>query len=179
MAMIIERIVEAVIEDPVDDIFAKSYKTGAVAGLVPELKLTPVSYHGRAHPSGIAKLPQEQLSDASGLGRSSAPAPDKFSTPLNYGVNAQTGAKGETGLEPAPVAAPSSGFSFPQVVNNQVCGFSADGSEGFSDSAAGNNEDRLSQVHPSPSCFAPLPAQSLSSSTRSIFPRSRGDVTLL
>ena len=68
MATIIERIVEPVIEDPVVDILAEPVNENAVVGLVPELKLGPVSRRGRPHQSGDAELPEEMFSDSSGPG---------------------------------------------------------------------------------------------------------------
>jgi Ca2+-binding RTX toxin-like protein len=87
MAGIIEKIVAAVIEDPVVDIFAEPTDQGnAVAGLVPAINSGPVIGRGRFHQSGVARLPEERSSDASEQSNRSMPETDNVSTPPKSGT---------------------------------------------------------------------------------------------
>ena len=87
MARIIEKIVEAVIEDPVVDIFAEPAVEGNdLAGLVPAINSGPVISRGRFYQSGVARLPEERSSDASDQSKSSTPESDNFSNPPKPGT---------------------------------------------------------------------------------------------
>ena len=97
MARIIEKIVEAVIEDPVVDIFAEPTDEGnAVAGLVPEFDSGPVIRRGRFQQAGLGQLPEEPSSDAPDQSNRSMPETDIFSNPPTPGTVGKTGSKPET-----------------------------------------------------------------------------------
>ena len=86
MARIVEKIVEAVIEDPVVDIFAEPAVEGNdLAGLVPALNSGPVIGRGRFHQSSLARLPEERSSGASDQSNRSTPETDNFRTPPKPG----------------------------------------------------------------------------------------------
>jgi hypothetical protein len=79
MARIVEKIVEAVIEDPVVNILAEPAVEGNdLAGLVPAINSGPVIGRGRFHQSGLVRLPEERSSGASDQSNRSAPETDNF-----------------------------------------------------------------------------------------------------
>jgi Ca2+-binding RTX toxin-like protein len=87
MARIIEKIVEAVLEDPVVDIFAEPTNEGnAAAGLVPEINSGSVIRRGRFQQTALAQLPEEQSSGAPDQSNRSAPETDIFSNPPKSGT---------------------------------------------------------------------------------------------
>jgi len=115
MARIIEKIVEAVIEDPVVDIFAEPIDEGNdVAGLVPALNSGPVIGRGRFHPSGDGVLPEERFSDASGQSmRAADPGRDSLLEPGNFSFPPRSGTVGADISDPGPLGLTSSRASPP------------------------------------------------------------------
>jgi len=115
MARIIEKIVEAVIEDPVVDIFAEPIDEGNdVAGLVPALNSGPVIGRGRFHPSGDGVLPEERFSDASGQSmRAADPGRDSLLEPGNFSFPPRSGTVGADVSDPGPLGLTSSRASPP------------------------------------------------------------------
>jgi Ca2+-binding RTX toxin-like protein len=108
MAKLIERIVEAVIEDPVVDIFAEPAAEGNdLAGLVPAINSEPVIGRGRFYQTGVARLPEERSSAASDQSNRSVPETDNFSTPP------KSGPVGEAGSNPEPSGYTPPGSSTP------------------------------------------------------------------
>jgi len=110
MARIIEKIVEAVIEDPVVDIFAEPTDEGnAVAGLVPELNSGPIIGRGRFHQTSLAQLPEERSSGASDQSNRSTPETDNFSNPPKSGTVREASSNPEpSGYTPSRSSTPSS-----------------------------------------------------------------------
>lgn len=87
MARIIEKIVEAVIEDPINDIFAEPTDEGNdLDVLVPALNSGPVIGRGRFHQSGLARLPEERSSDASEQSKHTTSESVNFSDPSKSGT---------------------------------------------------------------------------------------------
>jgi hypothetical protein len=87
MARIVEKIVEAVIEDPVVNILAEPAVEGNdLAGLVPAINSGPVIGRGRFHQSGVARLPEERSSDASEQSKQTNSESDNFSDPPKSGT---------------------------------------------------------------------------------------------
>ena len=115
MARIIEKIVEAVIEDPVVDIFAEPIDEGNdVAGLVPALNSGPVIGRGRFHPSGDGVLPEERFSDASGQSmRAADSGRDSLLEPGNFSFPPRSGTVGADISDPGPLGLTSSRASPP------------------------------------------------------------------
>jgi hypothetical protein len=109
MARIIEKIVEAVIEDPVVDIFAEPAVEGNdLAGLVPAINSGPVIGRGRFHQTGVARLPEERSSGASDQSNRSAPETDIVSTPPKPGPVGEASSTPEpSGYTPSRSPTPS------------------------------------------------------------------------
>ena len=123
MATVIERIVEPVIENPVIDILAESTETGetAVAGLVPALKLGPVSLRERADQSGIGLLPEEEISGDSDPGRGATdPGSDTLKETGDFNSQAVSDILDETGPDTGPFGSPSPRSSSPSSPGNST-----------------------------------------------------------
>jgi Ca2+-binding RTX toxin-like protein len=109
MARIIEKIVEAVIEDPVVDIFAEPTDEGNdLAGLVPAINSGPVIRRGRFQQSDLAPLPEERSSAAPDQSSRSTPETDIFSNPPTSGPVGKAGSKPEpSGSTPSRSSTPA------------------------------------------------------------------------
>ena len=109
MATIIEKIVEAVIEDPVVDILADPGNGSTAASQVPALNLGPGGHRGRPQRPGGAVLPEEEFFAGADSGKSAADSgPDTLSKPDYLSFPQKSDASGETGSGPDPFGVTSS-----------------------------------------------------------------------
>ena len=110
MARIIEKIVEAVIEDPVVDIFADPTEDGnAVADLVPDINSGPVIGRGRFQQKDLAQLPEERSAGVPDQSNRSAPETDIFYNPPKSAAAGKASANPEpSGSTPPRTSTPSS-----------------------------------------------------------------------
>ena len=115
MAKLIERIVEAVIEDPVVDILADlPGNESSASSRVPALNLEPLSRSNRPHRSVNGVLPEERLSNGSELTKNATDTgPGNLLDPGNFKFWQRSGSSGEDDSDSGPDGLPFAGPSTP------------------------------------------------------------------